>query len=98
MDLFEDDYPFPVLRPIHSTVNTASGRFVHFLKNWKIITQDNWVLQTVVGYKIAFVAPQLASGEKVMTKKLNKFVCLSEFSQACGPFLIRNVEVVNSCC
>ena len=50
------DYPFPVLRHIHC-VNTPSGRLVHFLDNWKTITQDNWVLQTVVGYKIPFTFP-----------------------------------------
>ena len=32
-----------------------------------------------------------------MTKKLNKFFYLSEFSQAFGPnFLIRNVQIVNN--
>ena len=52
-DPVKDDYPFPMLSPIHY-VNTPSGRLVHFLDNWKTITQDNWVFQTVVGYKIPF--------------------------------------------
>ena len=76
-DLVRNDYPFPVLRPIHC-VNTPSGRLVHFLDNWKTITQDNWVLQTVVGYKIPFVAPprQLrprvtTTRSSIQTKRLN---------------------------
>ena len=50
------DYPFPILTPV-ACIKTISGRLVQFLENWKIITQDNLVLQTVSGYKISFTSP-----------------------------------------
>lgn len=66
-----------MLSPIHC-VNTPSGRLVHFLDNWKTITQDNWVLQTVVGYKIPFVAPPrqwrprvTTTRSSIQTKRMN---------------------------
>ena len=31
------------------------GRIVHFYQNWQNITNDPWVLETVVGYKIEFL-------------------------------------------
>ena len=33
-----------------------AGRLVHYLTNWSAITQDQWVLNTVRGYQIDFVA------------------------------------------
>ena len=39
------------------------GRIKHFLKNWEILTQDPWVLETVSGYKLEFV--QLPFQEKI---------------------------------
>ena len=33
-----------------------AGRLHHYERNWKLITQDQWVLQTVRGYCIDFVA------------------------------------------
>ena len=32
-----------------------AGRLSRFLSNWKVITQDEWVLQTVTGYRIEFL-------------------------------------------
>ena len=29
-----------------------AGRVAHFLANWKLLTQDQWVLQTVAGYQL----------------------------------------------
>ena len=66
-----------MLSPIHC-VNTPSGRLVHFLDNWKTITQNNWVFQTVVGYKIPFVAPPrqwrprvTTTRSSIQTKRMN---------------------------
>ena len=33
-----------------------AGRLAHYLANWSAITQDQWVLSTVRGYRIDFVA------------------------------------------
>ena len=49
------DYPFPTLHLKHCPEITT-GRLVHFLNNWRVITQDNWVLQTISGYKIPFTS------------------------------------------
>ena len=32
-----------------------AGRLSHFLSNWEAITQDEWVLQTITGYRIEFL-------------------------------------------
>lgn len=32
-----------------------AGRLLYFLQEWKQLTQDPWVLDTVKGYKIPFV-------------------------------------------
>ena len=32
-----------------------AGRVQHFLSNWQAITQDEWVLQTIQGYRIEFL-------------------------------------------
>ena len=48
-----DYLPFPTLSPIAQSPCTA-GRLAKHLDNWKVITQDPWVLQTVQGYKIPF--------------------------------------------
>ena len=29
-----------------------AGRLPHYVKNWEIITQDRWVLQAIMGYKL----------------------------------------------
>ena len=29
-----------------------AGRVVRFLTNWKVLTQDQWVLQAVAGYQL----------------------------------------------
>lgn len=49
------DYPFPTLHLKHCSEITT-GRLVNFLNNWRVITQDNWVLQTISGYKIPFIS------------------------------------------
>ena len=67
-DPVKDDYPFSALRPINC-VNTPSGSLVHILDNWKTITQHNMVLQTVVGYKIPFVAPSRQWRPRVTTTR-----------------------------
>jgi 16S rRNA G966 N2-methylase RsmD len=49
-----------------------AGRLKNFLTNWHCITQDEWVLNTVSGYRIVFLRkpyqhrkpPQLAFAEK----------------------------------
>ena len=32
--------------------NQPAGRLVHYLENWKILTKDQWVLNTVQGYQL----------------------------------------------
>ena len=29
-----------------------AGRLQHFIKNWKRVTEDQWVLNTVRGYQV----------------------------------------------
>ena len=49
-----------------------AGRVKHFLSNWQAITQDEWVWQTIAGYRIEFLQkpyqngkpPQIAFTEK----------------------------------
>ena len=46
------DYNLPHLHKIIPPVSTPSGRLVYFLQNWKKLTSDQSVLQTVTGYRI----------------------------------------------
>ena len=32
----------------------VAGRMSHFATNWKVITQDQWILRTVQGFLIPF--------------------------------------------
>ena len=71
-----DYLPFPTLSPIEQSHCTA-GRLAKHLDNWKAITQDPWVLQTVQGYKIPFqrLPYQWRTREtKVQNKKQAKFM------------------------
>ena len=34
-----------------------AGRLQFFVENWKVITQDQWVLETVEGFAIPFTSP-----------------------------------------
>ena len=68
--------PFPTLSPIAQSPCTA-GRLAKHLDNWKVITQDPWVLQTVQGYKILFQRPPYqwrARETKVSNKRQAKFM------------------------
>ena len=49
------DYPFPRLTNIQLHTFPTAGHLIHCLENWKIITQDPWILQTVQGYKILLI-------------------------------------------
>jgi len=40
----------------HHVVLPQAGRLTHYWANWSAITQDQWVLNTVLGYQIDFVA------------------------------------------
>ncbi|CAB4007132.1 Hypothetical predicted protein, partial [Paramuricea clavata] len=48
-------YPFPRLTNIQLHTFPTTGSLIHCLENWKIITQDPWILQTVQGYKIPLI-------------------------------------------
>ena len=41
---------------LHQPDLPQAGRLTHYLINWSAITQDQWVLNTVQGYQIDFVA------------------------------------------
>ena len=56
------------------TCPRLAGRVAYFLPNWKVLTQDQWVLQTVAGYHLELTeAPaqdmQSASSNKVFTRE-----------------------------
>ena len=34
------------------TCPKLAGRVTYFLPNWEVLTQDQWVLQTVAGYQL----------------------------------------------
>ena len=38
------------------TQHGITGKLVHHAKNWENITKDQWVLETMKGYQIEFVA------------------------------------------
>ena len=42
------------LKPLTKNLKSV-GRLKHFVKNWKTITHDPWVLKTIMGYKIDFM-------------------------------------------
>ena len=42
------------LLPISSTHAQVAGRLKYFQANWNLITDDPWVLETIMGYKIEF--------------------------------------------
>ena len=42
------------LKPHRNNLKSV-GRLKHFVKNWKTITHDPWVLKTIMGYKIDFM-------------------------------------------
>ena len=32
-----------------------AGRLAYYVRNWEVITQDRWVLQAIVGYKLDLI-------------------------------------------
>ena len=51
-----DNYCFPVLETINQPSSIAA-RLGHFKRKWMTLTQDPWIQQTVLGYKIPFTSP-----------------------------------------
>ncbi len=39
------------------TITQVAGRLTLFRDNWEKVTQDQWVLDTVTGYRIEFLSP-----------------------------------------
>ena len=49
------DYGLPFQTPLPRQLPCMTGRLKHFQANWRKITNDPWVLQTISGYRIPFI-------------------------------------------
>lgn len=49
------DYNIPNMHNINVPQLKTACRLQHFINNWKLITSDKWILQTVSGYQIPFL-------------------------------------------
>lgn len=52
---------FPI--SVYKVKSVAAGRLRLFVKNWQIISQDPWVLQTVMGYQIPLISKPVQNQE-----------------------------------
>ena len=50
------DYALPFQTPPPRQLPCMTGRLKHFQANWRKITNDPWILQTISGYRIPFMA------------------------------------------
>ena len=44
-----------VMPPHTEVLLRVAGRLAYFVNTWKVLTEDNWVLQTIMGFQVPFV-------------------------------------------
>lgn len=72
---------------------SLTRRVLHHLPNWNMLTQDNWVLQTVQGYMIDFtqIPHQAHCPPPIMTSQNNHALVTQEVQE-----LIRKEAIVKT--
>ena len=52
------------IMPPHTEVPLrVAGRLAYFVNTWKVLTEDNWVLQTIKGFHIPCIGQPVQEGK-----------------------------------
>ena len=71
-----------------------AGRVSHFLPNWEVLTQDQWVLQTVAGYQLDLISAPCQTHllNQIQTTKMNATLITAEVAELLSKGAIRETQ------
>ena len=73
-----------------------AGRVSYFLSNWEVLTQDQWVLQTVGGYQLELISipHQVRIPHKIRCSSENMVLITTEVTELINKGAIIETQVV----